>query len=192
MTDTSILCKPHYFILTGGPGAGKTTVKTALEQKGYTCVPEVARQIIREQEATGGNAVPWKDMEAYTRLMQEQSIATFYTGPSADNGSCFYDRGIADVICHARLNRLPVDDALHTAALQCRYNEHVFMFPPWEEIYCTDAERKQTYAEAVTTYNVLCAIYREYGYTLIEAPKVPVMERVGFVLEYLEAITKKA
>jgi len=180
MTDTNILCKAHYFVFTGGPGAGKSTVITALEQKGYTCMPEAARQIIQDQEAKGGNAVPWKDMHAYTRLMQEQSIHTFYAGPDT---ACFYDRGIPDTICHARLNRFPLDTDLHAAAQQCRYNQQVFIFPPWEAIYCTDAERKQSFAEAVATYEVVSEVYREYGYHLIELPLTSVEKRVAFILE---------
>ena len=38
----------NLFIITGGPGAGKTTVLTELQRLGFTCVPEVARQIIQE------------------------------------------------------------------------------------------------------------------------------------------------
>jgi predicted ATPase len=36
------------FIITGGPGAGKTTTLEALAERGYYYVPEVARAIIRQ------------------------------------------------------------------------------------------------------------------------------------------------
>ncbi|WP_435102063.1 AAA family ATPase [Arhodomonas sp. AD133] len=37
----------HRFVITGGPGAGKTTVLATLEERGYHCVPESAREMIR-------------------------------------------------------------------------------------------------------------------------------------------------
>lgn len=49
----------HFFIITGGPGAGKTTLLNALEARQYNIVAEIARQLIKEQMDTGGEALPW-------------------------------------------------------------------------------------------------------------------------------------
>jgi predicted ATPase len=143
----------------------------------------VARQIIREQVSRGGNAVPWKDMRQYTQLMQAQTIAAFDLAPPPTTGAVFFDRGLPDVICHAQLNSLPVDDTLQNATQRLRYNQQVFLFPPWEEIYQTDAERKQDFNTAIATYEVLKDVYKKYDYALVEVPKVPVMERTEFILE---------
>lgn len=177
------LYKAHCFVFTGGPGAGKTAVIEVLEKKGYPCMPEVARQIIRAQVASDGPAVPWKDMQLYTKLMQEQTIAVFDAAPPASAGLCFFDRGVPDVICHSQLNNLPVDEELQNAAYQLRYNQLVFLFPPWEEIYQTDAERKQTFEAAVATYETLIDVYHKYDYVLVEVPKLPIIDRAAFILE---------
>jgi predicted ATPase len=183
MTNSNPLYKAHCFVFTGGPGAGKTAVIEVLEKMGYRCMPEVARQIIREQVAKDGNAVPWKDMRQYTQMMQTKTIAAFDRAPDASAGTCFFDRGVPDVVCHARLNNIDVDNFLQNAAQQLRYNQHVFLFPPWEEIYRTDAERKQDFVTAIATYEVLKEVYRKYDYTLVEVPRMSIPERVEFVLE---------
>jgi predicted ATPase len=53
-------CNP-FFIITGGPGAGKTTLLDALVQRNFKCIPEVARQIIKEHVEMEGEALPWKN-----------------------------------------------------------------------------------------------------------------------------------
>ena len=50
--------KPSFFIITGGPGADKTTLLNALEARQYNIVAEIARQLIKEQMDTGGDALP--------------------------------------------------------------------------------------------------------------------------------------
>jgi len=45
-----------------------------------------------------------------------------------------------------------------------------------------DDERKQDFDEAVRTYGAIAATYAEYGYDLVEIPRVTVEERVRFVL----------
>ncbi|MCD8177326.1 MAG: AAA family ATPase [Tannerellaceae bacterium] len=55
-----------HYILTGGPGVGKTSLLDGLRQKGFLCVDEVARDIIRNEMVTGGNAVPWGNVQEYT------------------------------------------------------------------------------------------------------------------------------
>jgi predicted ATPase len=44
-----MMTNPNLYVVTGGPGTGKTTVLRELERKGFPCVPEVARQLIQEQ-----------------------------------------------------------------------------------------------------------------------------------------------
>jgi len=103
----NVSCKAHCFVFTGGPGAGKTTVLDLLAQQGFPVIPEVAREIIRQQMAAGGSAVPWLDNAQYTHLMQVQSVAAWEAAPSPEAGPCFFDRGIPDVMGHMQLNHLP-------------------------------------------------------------------------------------
>ena len=54
-----MIYKPNFFIITGGPGVGKTTLLEVLAKQGFPYVPEVARKIIREQVSQNGDALPW-------------------------------------------------------------------------------------------------------------------------------------
>lgn len=173
----------NFYIITGGPGAGKTTLLLELEKRGYKCIPEVARRIIQEQMASGGDALPWKNMERYTIAMQEGSIAVYIAANKSE--ITFFDRGIPDTITHCNLINKPVPDTLKQAAENFRYNKIVFMLPPWKEIYETDTERKQTWEEAAITYIKLNETYEEYGYKLIEIPPLPVAERADFLLSHI-------
>ena len=86
----------NLYVLTGGPGGGKSTVLDILDGMGYHTVREAGRKIIRSQAETGGNAVPWADTARYARLMSLQSRNDFEK--HADLGEpCFFDRGIVDV-----------------------------------------------------------------------------------------------
>lgn len=172
------------FIITGGPGAGKTTLLLELERRGFAVSREVARQIIQEQVAASGDALPWADTRRYAELMLERSIAA-YRESSPSSETAFLDRGIPDVACYARLIGLPISEELQMACCLYRYNPAVFLAPPWKEIYATDTERKQTYAEAIATYEMMGEVYREYDYQPIELPKTDPQQRAEFVLAHL-------
>src|SRR5580700_5429437 len=93
---------PNLFIVSGGPGCGKTTLLRELQKLGYDHAPEVARQIIQEQVNNGGTALPWQDRESYTQLILERSIESYLAHfPSAK--ATFADRGIPDTLCYALL-----------------------------------------------------------------------------------------
>lgn len=86
-----MIYKPNFFVITGGPGVGKTTLLEALAQQGFPYVPEIAREIIREQVSRNGDALPWANIPAYTHLMLSRSVETFEQHQKQES-VLFFDR----------------------------------------------------------------------------------------------------
>ncbi|MGO8786830.1 MAG: AAA family ATPase [Terriglobia bacterium] len=177
---------PNLFVVSGGPGSGKTTVLQELTKLGFPHAPEVARQIIREQIAIGGAALPWQDRQRYTSLMLERSIESYLQHFPLSTPT-FSDRGIPDTLCYACLIGLRETSPIERACREYRYAPVVFLAPPWREIYETDSERKQDFAEAERTYDLMAKVYAECGYELAILPKVPPAARAEFILDCTRA-----
>jgi predicted ATPase len=176
------LINQNLFIVSGGPGSGKTTVLRELARRGFPFVSEVARQIILEQVRDAGTALPWSDREAYTRLMLQRSIES-YVAHTPSPQPIFSDRGIPDTLCYARLIGLADVQSIQDACRRYRYAPIVFLAPPWKEIYQTDSERKQDFPEAERTFEKMIEVYRDCGYALSLLPKTAPAARAQFILE---------
>jgi predicted ATPase len=173
-----------FIVLTGGPGGGKTTVIAELRQRGYPCVDEVGRAIIREEIELGGEALPWKNKERFKERMFEAQMKAYERQDKRK--MAFFDRGILDTLAYARLEGLVVTDEMIRIAKETLFHSIVFITPPWEEIYSLDEERKQSFETAVATYEHMKAIYREFGYQTIDLPKAGIEERIEFILKILK------
>ncbi len=175
-------------VLTGGPGSGKSTLIAALAGAGVATSAEVGRQVIREQLAAGGDALPWADELAFAEAMWPREVAAQQSALAvalATGQPVVLDRGAPDVVGFLRVSGLPVPSHIDAAARDTRYNPRIFLAPFWAEIYGHDAERKQSPDVAAATEAVMRATYADYGYTLVELPRAPVAERVAFVLDRL-------
>ena len=124
---------PNLFVITGGPGSGKTTVLRELGKQGFPCVPEVARPIIQEQVRDGGGALPGEDRQLSTGLMLARSIQS-YKEHTPCLRPAFSDRGIPDTPGYARLIGLPDERSIQGACDRYRYASRVLLAPPWKEI----------------------------------------------------------
>ncbi|MBN9220805.1 MAG: AAA family ATPase [Mesorhizobium sp.] len=172
----------RFFVLTGGPGSGKTTLIEVLAQAGFATAPEAGRGIIRDQMAIGGPSLPWQDRALFAELMLSWELRSWHAA-HAEPGPVFFDRGVPDTIGYLRLCGLPVPDHAVKAARTFSYARRVFIAPPWPEIFARDDERRQTLDEAIRTHDSVAGVYAELGYELVPLPLLPVEERVRFILD---------
>jgi predicted ATPase len=170
----------RFFVITGGPGSGKSTLIGALSNLGFRHMPEAGRAIIQDQVAVAGPAVPWGDRLIFAELMLGWELRS-YREALGYSGAVFFDRGIPDVVGYLTLCNLQIPTHMQRAAQNFRYNRQVFVAPPWLEIFGQDEERKQTFGEAQATHDAMVRVYSEQGYELTQLPRVSVEERTRFI-----------
>jgi predicted ATPase len=171
----------RFYVITGGPGSGKTSLIAALRSRGYNSTAEAGRTIIQDQVAIDGRALPWRDPLHFAELMLSMEMQS-YRLAEQNVGPVFFDRGIPDVLGYLRLMHIPAPEHVQNAAKVFRYNHVVFVTPPWREIFQQDQERKQDFDEAVRTYDALVETYTSHNYELVEIPRTSIQDRVRFVL----------
>ena len=142
----------RFVVITGGPGAGKSSLIDALAADGFPTVAEAGRDIIRDQVARGGTALPWINPATFAQAMLDRDIAAYeQCARQAGDDLVFFDRGVVDIVGYLTLTGLPIPPALDSAARRLRYRPQVFIAPTWREIYAQDTERKQDFHEARRT-----------------------------------------
>jgi predicted ATPase len=178
--------KPNLYALTGGPGAGKTTLLRALAARGEACLDESARAVIQAEIAAGR---PRPVGLPFCELMLARDVVAFH---AAGSERAFLDRSLVDAWATAKacgIRQWPQGEA---AVRTLRYSARAFIFPPWKAIYREDAERIQTWAEAVSAYESCAEAYAAAGYELMEVPRLGVEGRVEFVLASAAQVSTNA
>jgi predicted ATPase len=175
----------NYFVLTGTFGSGKSTLLDILQMRGVRGVVEPARLVLAEQRRLHGDGVPERNPQLFVELMLARMLNA-YRQNEASPGPVLFDRGVPDLLAYAALFGFEFP-AGEDAARLCSYNSRVFIAPAWEEIYCTDDERKAPFSLACKFDSGLRGIYERLGYSLIDIPCVSVEDRAAFIVERLGA-----
>lgn len=174
------------FVLTGGPGGGKTTLIEALSARGYACVPESARAIIRARLAAGLSPRPAPGDFA----MQILAADVEKYRAAAPDALTFFDRSIVDALGMVAESAAMPPAEIEENLRRYPYNRMVFLLPPWPAIYRTDGERDQTFTDAVRISALVRAWYEQCGYELREVPFGAVFERVEYILRAVAEAAK--
>jgi predicted ATPase len=171
----------RYILISGCSGGGKSSLLAELQRRGHHVVEEPGRRIVAKQVAEGGNALPWDNLAAFATKAIELSRADRIDAESRF-GLVFFDRGLIDAAC--ALENATSVPALQTVCTE-RYNQTVFVTPPWPEIYVTDSERKHGFDAAVAESDRLLLAFAKLNYDTVILPFVGVSERADFILSKL-------
>ncbi len=164
--------------ITGLAGTGKSTLIDALQKRGYSCMQEVSRQVIIEEQAQDNDGTPWQNIERFSKLVFQTTQELLET-MSYD----FCDRSLLDNIAYLEFDNKQIPQELATFPFQKHYSKTVFYTPPWKDIYTQDPQRPQTFEEQLPLAEKLIGVYQKRGFKLVHLPLTNIEARVQFILE---------
>jgi predicted ATPase len=170
------------YVLTGAPGAGKTTVVAVLRRLGYATVAEAATEVIARRQAVG-EAEPWAAagfVDAVLAVQREWEAAVV-----APDGICFFDRSPVCTLALSRfLGRVPTV-ALRAEIDRIRraetYQRTVFFLANLGFVEAT-AARRISFEDSLVFGEVHREVYRELGFQLVDIGVGTPQERASWVL----------
>lgn len=183
------MIEKQIYVITGGPGFGKTLLVEELKQLGHQCSGEFARDLILSQQESGGEILPWKNAKLFQQSILQKRVDFFDSVPG--NTVAFADRGIPDQLAFARYRGFGSPKALIESSQRYRYAPHVFVTPPWPEIYTNDTIRSETFEEALRIHEFIVETYIGLNYRVVELPLLPVKQRMECLLQTLTSLKRK-
>ena len=173
--------RTNWYVITGAPCSGKTSVINALEQRGFRVVHEVARAYIDEEMQKGKRlehikADPYRfeNHIFLTKLKIEESL------PQKE--IIFLDRAVPDSIAYFELEGLDPGQPVEKSKL-VQYKK-IFLFE--RLAFLEDGVRSEDDLLAERLDNLLEAAYRKLNYKIVRVPPISVEGRTAFILERLE------
>jgi predicted ATPase len=171
------------YVITGGPGFGKSVLIEKLHELGFKVGGEVARQIIEDQLESGGALLPWLDAAGFEKRVMDARIA--FLNSIEINDIAFSDRGLPDQAAFSSYKGKEISPELKLALKGNHYAEKVYITPPWRQIYQNDPIRTETFEEAQKIHRFIVETYLLYGYEVIDLPFVSPQKRIEFILKSL-------
>lgn len=175
---------PKKVVITGGPGTGKTSIINYLKDNGYLCYEEISRQITLQARQDGIEQLFLTEPLLFSDKLLEGRTQQFNAAAKESENIVFLDRGIPDVIAYMDF----IGDTYPQRFMDgCQNNKYdaIFILAPWQEIFTSDAERYESYEEAIEIHHHLLDTYKRFGYQLLDVPFDSVKNRSDFILDSL-------
>ena len=174
-------------VISGSPGAGKTSIIMALKNKGYTIFEEYSRNLIKSAQSDGIENMFLEDPILFSkkvlRVRQKQFTAIKnYSNPK--NNIIYYDRGVHDT--YAYLKAIGKQNLYFENIIKNYNYDFIFLVPPWEKIYVKDSGRFETFKQAKMYYPFIKEAY-SINHKVIEVPLTSISNRILFIETYIQS-----
>jgi beta-phosphoglucomutase len=181
--------KQKRYIITGGPGCGKTSVINELAKKGYLIVREAATDII-EEELQQNIQVPWMADDYHIKISTLMAKRQAEVKNSKES-VVFFDRGHLDGITYILLQRrkLPqeVVDYVQTTIDENFFDKTVFFIENLE-FYEQAPHRDENLEEALEKSYHIKQNYQALGYEVINIPPGTIEQRSEWIINQIQQL----
>ena len=156
------------YVLTGAPGAGKTSVLRVLQEQGFAVVEEAATEVVRREQRAGVTE-PWRQpsfIDKIVGLQRQRQQQPVTHGAQVQ----VHDRSPLCTLALARWLGHPVTPLLAAEidriAREGPYERRVFLLCPLGFITPT-AVRRISYVDAVEFGALHEQVYHEHGFDIV-------------------------
>lgn len=171
----------NWYVITGGPGSGKTTTVDILAKRGFKTTIEEARHYIDTLRANGEDtdAIRGRQEEFQRGVLEMQIKQENDLDPKE---VVFLDRAIPDALAYYRFQYLPLDKTLTDALLKVSYKK-VFILDPLPLVH--DYARTEDDTQQLRIQALINEVYHQLPFPVVHVPVLPPEERVDLILKNL-------
>ena len=171
----------NWYVITGGPGSGKTTVVNHLNMLGYHTTIEHARHFIDTEMITGKTVEEIrKNQKEFQRGILEMQI--IQESALSPHDLVFLDRALPDALAYYRFLNLPVDERLENALNKASYKK-VFILDSLPLV--NDYARLEDESAQKQISNLITEVYESLHFPVVHVPVLSPVERTDFILKNL-------
>ena len=172
----------NWYIITGAPNSGKSTLIKLLADRGYKTIDEAARIFIDREIARGEELKDIRNNEInFQKKILEIKIKLEKKIPKRE--IVFWDRGIPDSEAYYKLQGIALDNYLKKAIENSVYKKIFLLdYLPYQKDY----SRIESEEEQIKLHRLLRDVYGKINVPVIEVSKMnSAEERLGFILNNL-------
>tara|TARA_X000000950_G_scaffold262480_1_gene333802 strand:+ start:3371 stop:3913 length:543 start_codon:yes stop_codon:yes gene_type:complete len=180
------LIKTSKIVISGGPGAGKTTIINSLKNLGYFCYDEISRDLIKKSKKDSKQNLFIENPLRFSKILWEKREEQYKNSIIQKKyDKVFFDRSLIDIISYLEFIGQR-NFNFEKKIINFNY-DLVFLIKPIKKFYRKDFARYEDFNESLKIHSILKKNYKKHFKT-IKVPYKKLSKRLNFIIEFCKKL----